>query len=147
MYYCENESCKLDICEVCWTDSHDKHIVTLLSKKLTDVKDALLKDVGKNIQMSVSQLEILSDAKEEMQDRHDKIKDDLRKTHEKLQSHLNSVFDQRFAELDKQTKMQMDNISDQLCSVSTLKDSFQDMQNDIDMVNVPIIRKTLDRYT
>ena len=21
-YHCENESCKLNICEVCWTDSH-----------------------------------------------------------------------------------------------------------------------------
>ena len=146
LYHCENESCKLDICEVCWTKSHDKHIVTLLSKKLKDVRDALHKDVGKNMEMSVSQLEILSDAKEEMKTRHGMVKDDLRKTLKKLQAHLNSVFDQRLAELDRQTKMQMDNISDKLCNVSTLKESFQDIQNEIDKTNVPITRKTLDRY-
>ena len=147
LYHCENKSCKLDICEVCWTTTHDKHIVTLLSKKLKDARDSLRKDVEKNVEMIVSQLQILSDAREEINDRYGKIKDDLTLTQQKLQAHLNSVFDQRLAELDRQTKMQMDNISDKLYSVSTLKDSFRDIQNEIDKTNVPITSKTLDQYS
>ena len=147
LYHCENPSCNRDICEVCWTNSHDKHIVTLLSKKLKDARDALRKVVGKNMEIIVSQLELLSDAKKEINDRYGKVKNDLRITQKKLQAHLNSVFDQRLAELDRQTKMQVDNISDKIRNVSTLKDSFQDIENEMDKTNVPVTSKTLDQYS
>ena len=145
-FHCENESCKLDICEVCWTDSHDKHTVTLLSKKLKDARDILRKDVGKNMEIVVSQLEILSQAKEEINIRYGLVTDDLKITHKKLQAYLDSVLNQRLAELERQKKLQGDNISGKICSVSVLKDSFQEINNEIDKANVPITSRTLDQY-
>ena len=146
-FHCENDSCNLDICEVCWTDSHDKHTVTLLSKKLKDARDVLRKDVGKNMEIVVSQLEILSQARKQINDRYGKVKDELKSTQKKLQSCLQSIFDKHLAELDRQKKMQVDSISGQICSISALKNSFKEIQNDIDKANVPITSKTLDRYS
>ena len=146
-FHCENESCKLDICEICWTNSHDKHTVTLLSKKLKDARDVLRKDVEKNMEIVVSQLEILSQAKKQINDRYGKVKDELKTTQKKLQSNLNSIFDKRLAELDRRKKLQVDNISGQIRSISALKDSFKAIQNDIGKTNIPITSKTLDQYS
>ena len=147
LFHCENESCKLDICEVCWTDSHDKHTVTLLSKKLKDARDVLRKDVGKNMKVVVFQLEILSQAEKQINDRYSKVKDELKTTHKKLQSNLNSIFDKRLSELDRRKKLQVDNISGQIRSISALKDSFKEIQNDIDKTNIAITSKTLGQYS
>ena len=97
------------------------------------------------MEIIVSQLEILSQAKEEIIDRYGDVRDELIITQNKL--HLNSVFDQRLAELDRQEKLQVDNISRKICSVSALKDSFQDLQNNIDKGNDPATSKTLDQYS
>ena len=147
LFHCENESCKLDICEVCWTKSHDKHTVTLLSKKLKDARDDLRKRVGKNMEVVVSKMEILSQAKDVINEQYDKVKNDLKERRKKLSDHLNTIFDQRLEQLEKQKKLQVGNILDEIESVSALKDSFQDIQNDMDKANVPVTSKTLGQYS
>ena len=147
LFHCENESCKLDICEVCWTKSHDKHTVTLLSKKLKDARDDLRKHVGKNMEVVVSKMEILSQAKDAINEQYDKVKNDLKERRKKLSDHLNTIFDQRLEQLEKQKKLQVGNILDEIESVSALKDSFQDIQNDMDKANVPVTSKTLGQYS
>ena len=147
LYHCENESCKLDICEVCWTDSHDKHTVTLLSKKLKDARDALRKDVGKNMEMVLSHLKMLSAAKKEIDDQYDQVENDLKQRHKKMMNHLNTIFDQRLGQLEKQKKSQIENISDEIKNVSALKDSFQEIHNNVDKTNVPVSSKTVDQYS
>ena len=147
LFFCENESCKLDICEVCWTESHDKHTVTLLSKKLKDARGGLQKDVGENIGMVLSRLKILSEAKKEIYDQYDQVENDLKQRHKKLTDHLNTISDQRLAQLEKEKKLQVESISDEIIKVSALKDSFQEIQNNVDKANVPISSKTLDQYS
>ena len=143
LFHCENESCKLDICEVCWTKSHDKHTVTLLSKKLKDARDDLRKRVGKNMEVVVSKMEILSQAKDAINEQYDKVKNDLKERRKKLSDHLNAIFDQRLDQLEKYKKLQVESILDEIKSVSAMKDSFQDIQNNIDKANVSITSKTI----
>ena len=147
LYHCENESCKLDICEVCWTELHDKHTVTLLSKKLKDARDVLRENVGKNVELIVSHLEMLSHTKEEINDHYDKVKNDMKHRHKKLTDHLHTIFDQRLLQIEKQKKIQVENISDEIKSASALKYSFQQIQYNIDKTNILISSKTLDQYS
>ena len=146
LYHCENESCKLDICEVCWSDLHDKHNVTLLSKKLKDARDLLRENVGKNMELIVSHLEMLSHTKKEISDHYEKVKNDMKQRRKNLTDHLNTIFDQRLGQLEKLQKIQVENILDEVKSASSLKDSFKQIQYNIDKTNILISSKTLDQY-
>ncbi len=35
LYYCENDTCRRDVCQTCWGSDHDGHNVKLLSKKVS----------------------------------------------------------------------------------------------------------------
>ena len=99
------------------------------------------------MEIVVSQLEILSQAKDAINEQYDKVKNDLKGRCKKLSDHLNTIFDQRLEQLEKHKKFQVESILDEIRSVSALKDSFQDVQNGIDGAGVPVTSKTLSQYS
>ena len=54
MYHCE--TCKRDVCEVCWGTDHDDHVVKLLSKKVNDAKTSLQQQMETSIQQILTQV-------------------------------------------------------------------------------------------
>ena len=54
MFHCG--TCKCDVCEDCWANTHDGHVVNLLSKKVNDAKTSLQQQMETSIQQIATQV-------------------------------------------------------------------------------------------
>ena len=146
LYHCESSSCQVDICEMCWSSSHDTHIVKLVSKKVKDAKELLEEQVDSSIVQINSLIDILIKTKENMVEHDAIIELNIQQRFIDMQEKLNKAFQQSYQELDSHKILQDEKVSDELGNQCALKDTFIQLRNDLEKENMPYTSKTFNKY-
>ena len=146
LYHCENDSCKSDICEKCWAEYHDKHSVTLLSKKVNDAKEMLKTQLVKNMDQIAFQIEILSKTRKSIDEHQADVQSRMKKRFIVMQESLKAIFEKSCEQLEKQMKLQEEKLLGEIGSVSDMKNTLQTLQNNLEDAKTSQSSKTASEY-
>ena len=146
LFYCENETCRSDICEKCWADNHDKHNVILLSKKVDSVKDILKQRVAINMAQNLSRIKALLKVHEDVTNGFVVVENEVNPRYQKIQEELKKTFDICLEELNKQKKEQQTNASEKMDALCRQQDTFKSVQENLDSEVKPPTVDTFQDY-
>ena len=132
LFYCENETCKSDICENCWADNHDKHNVILLSKKVDSAKDILKQQVAINMNQNLSRMNALLKAYEDATNGFILVENEVNRRFHNIQEKVKKTLEMCLEELNRQKKEQQTDISQKMDALCRQQDEFKRAQEKLD---------------
>ena len=146
LYHCENAACKCDICQSCWAECHDKHNVTLLSKKVKDARDTLNNEISCIVTEISSQIDLVSEADKSVIEQYAVVEAALKQRFADIQKKLKEAFDGSFAQLESQKKSQEKKMADKLESLRVLRGTCEAIQDDLQINVRARTSATVDEY-
>ena len=146
MYFCESSSCQKYICEKCWSSDHDTHSVKLLSKKISDARDAVQQQMGKTIEKINSQINILINGSEKMTNQYEEAMINLRMKAVKMEEKLECSVQKVCNTLQESRKAEEQKMADELQKLCALQDTFVELKDSLEKENLPHTSKAFNKY-
>ena len=146
LYHCESQTCQYDICKECWGSKHDSHVVKLLSMKVNGTKDALLQQMENNIFQVSSQIDVLSETKDNTSAQDKEIAQEMKQKYSEMQEQLQNTYKQTIQQFNMHKMLQEKKISDELDRLISLQQTFTQIKNGIDKENLSPTSRTFMKY-
>ena len=138
LFHCENEACKSDICQKCWADNHDKHTVTLISKKIQCIQDNLKLQLSLSLEDNLTRVHTLSKVNDEVTTAFATAQIEVNKRFREVQDYFNKIFLVCLDDLVRQKTEQQSKISEQMNYLCAQQDKMKEVEKKLNSETSPL---------